>query len=129
MKTRILYFFIICLVIILGLLSRKLDFVPLFVGDILYAMMIYFIVRLLLLNSDLKKITIISLSICYIIELFQLYQANWIVGIRNTTFGHLVLGKGFLWSDLLAYTLGIILCYIVEKFIFNSRIERNIIKK
>jgi hypothetical protein len=118
MKTRILYFFIICLVIILGLLSRKLDFVPLFVGDILYAMMIYFIVRFLLLKADLKIITFISILTCYGIEILQLYQANWIVEIRNTTLGHLVLGQGFLWSDLLAYTFGIILCYILDKIYF-----------
>lgn len=97
-------------------------------GDIFYAVMIYFIVRFFLLKSDLKIITFISIVTCYGVEILQLYQANWIVEIRNTTFGHLVLGQGFLWSDLLAYTLGIILCYIVEKFIFNSRIKRNIIK-
>lgn len=114
MKTRILYFFIICLVIILGLLSRKLDFVPLFVGDIFYAMMIYFIVLFFLLKSDLKIITFISIVTCYGVEILQLYQANWIVEIRNTTFGHLVLGQGFLWSDLLAYTFGILILYFIE---------------
>lgn len=129
MKTRIRYFFIICLIIILGLLSRKANFIPLFVGDILYAMMIYFIVRFFLVKSNPKIITIISILICYTIEFLQLYQASWIVEIRNITLGHLVLGQGFLWSDLVAYIFGIILCYILEKSIFNCRITRNIIKK
>ena len=63
------------------------------------------------------------------IEFSQLYQENWIIEIRNTTLGHLVLGQGFLWSDLLAYTFGSIICYILEKFILSYRIKRNIIKK
>lgn len=114
MKTRIYYFILNCLVIILGLLSRMLNFIPLFVGDILYALMIYFIVRFFLVKSNPKNITIISILICYIIEFLQLYQADWIVEIRNMTLGHLVLGQGFLWSDLLAYTFGIIIAYFVE---------------
>lgn len=114
MKTRIYYFILSCLVIILGLLSRKLNFIPLFVGDILYAVMIYFIVGFFLVKSNTKNIAIISILICYTIEFSQLYQANWIVEIRNTTFGHLVLGQGFLWSDLLAYTFGIIIAYFIE---------------
>ncbi|WP_296147306.1 DUF2809 domain-containing protein [uncultured Flavobacterium sp.] len=115
MKIRIRYFLIICLIIILGLLSRKTDFIPLFIGDILYAVMIYFIIRFLLLKSSSKNIATISILICYTIEFFQLYQADWIVGIRNTTLGHLILGQGFLWSDLVAYTFGILISYFLEK--------------
>jgi len=119
MKTRILYLFIICLIIILGLLSRKVDFIPLFVGDILYAVMIYFIVRFLFINFSQIKIATIAILICYTIEILQLYQASWIIEIRKNTFGHLIFGQGFLWSDILAYTLGIGISYILEKFTFK----------
>lgn len=120
MKSQIRYIFIICLIITLGLLSRTLDFVPLFIGDILYAIMIYFIVRFFLIKFDSKIITIISILICYAIELLQLYQADWIVELRNSTLGHLVLGHGFLWSDLVAYTAGIAICYTFEKVTIYS---------
>lgn len=123
MKIRICYFSIICLIIILGLLSRKLNSIPIFVGDILYAMMIYFIVRLFLVKFSSKNIAIISILICYTIEFLQLYQADWIIEIRNTTLGHLVLGQGFLWSDLAAYAIGIFLCYILEKTHQNIKIK------
>lgn len=129
MKIRIHYFLIICFIIILGLLSRKIDFIPLFVCDILYAVMIYFIIRFLFIKSLSERIATISILICYIIEVLQLYQEDWIVGIRNTTFGHLVLGQGFLWSDLVAYTFGIFVSYISEKYISYHRIKWNFIKK
>ena len=31
--------------------------------------------------------------------------------IRSTFLGHMLLGQGFLWSDLLAYTIGIAVIY------------------
>ena len=34
------------------------------------------------------------------VEESQLYHASWIDSIRGTTLGALVLGHGFLWSDL-----------------------------
>lgn len=42
----------------------------------------------------------------YGIELSQLYHALWIDAIRNTTLGGLIIGFGFLWSDLVCYTIG-----------------------
>jgi hypothetical protein len=41
------------------------------------------------------------------IELSQLYHARWIDQIRHTRAGGLVLGYGFLWTDLLCYVIGI----------------------
>ena len=115
MKLRSTYFSIIIIIIILGLFSRKLEPVPLIVGDILYAMMMYFIVRFINTNINKLCIAIISITLCYCIEFIQLLQSEWIVNLRATTLGHLVLGHGFLWSDLIAYTFGILICYFVDK--------------
>lgn len=52
-------------------------------------------------------VALLSLAVCYLVEFSQLYQAPWIITIRRTLPGRLVLGHGFLWSDLLAYTAGI----------------------
>lgn len=62
---------------------------------------------------------IISLLICYGIELLQLYQAEWIIALRKTLFGRYVLGQGFLWTDLLAYTFGVAIAFIIEKIILK----------
>jgi len=81
--------------------------------------MIYFLVRIFLPFKKAYLITIISLLICYGIEFLQLYQAEWIVELRKTLFGRYVLGQGFLWSDILAYTFGITVSLAVEKIIFK----------
>lgn len=119
MKSRIYYFIIFLSIIFLGILSRKISFIPLWVGDFLYAVMIYFLVRIFLPFKKAFLIALISLLICYGIEFLQLYQAEWIIELRKTLFGRYVLGQGFLWSDILAYTFGITVSLAAEKIIFK----------
>lgn len=119
---RILYMFMSFIVMCLGLLSRKfVDYIPdtinLFLGDSLWALMIYFMVRVLFKNSLIKKAALATIIFCFSIEFSQLYHAEWIDSIRRTTLGGLVLGYGFLWSDLGAYLLGIGFGTIVDKSI------------
>jgi hypothetical protein len=50
---------------------------------------------------------VISLGLAFLVEISQLYHAPWIDSIRQTTLGALVLGFGFLWTDLVCYSVGI----------------------
>lgn len=111
---RIQYFILIVLTIALGITSRKMEGVPTFFGDTLYAVMVYFGMRMLFVNIDLKKTAILALLICFTIEFLQLYDAKWMLEIRRTPLGHYVLGQGFLWSDLAFYTLGIIMAFLID---------------
>jgi len=49
----------------------------------------------------------IAVAIAFLVEFSQLYHAPWIDSIRHTWLGGLVLGFGFLWTDLVCYTAGI----------------------
>src|ERR1700761_463904 len=109
LKSRIYYFCLITITIIIGLLSRHFTFIPLFIGDILWATMVYFIVRFLFISKTIKFVVLISLLFCFCIEFSQLYKAQWIDNLRHTLFGRLVLGDTFLWGDLLSYTGGVII--------------------
>jgi len=68
-------------------------------------------------KAKTRTIALVSLLVCYAIETLQLYQADWIINIRSTTIGHLILGQGFLWSDIIAYTFGIGIVFIIENLI------------
>jgi len=120
LRKRILYFGLIIFTIIIGLLSRHFTAIPLFIGDILWATMVYFIVRFLFISKKIKFVVLISLLFCYTIEFSQLYKAPWIDNLRRTLFGRLVLGETFLWGDLLSYTVGIIAGLFVEKLVNKS---------
>ena len=48
-----------------------------------------------------------ALAFCFMIEFTQLHRRPWLDEVRATTLGSLVLGQGFLASDLLCYTVGV----------------------
>lgn len=126
MKTRLTWFILVIITIILGLLSRHIAGIPLFIGDILWATMIYFGFRFLFIKKSIQFIVIASLLFCYAIEFSQLYQAPWINNIRHTVIGGLILGEVFLWGDLLSYTIGVAIGVIIERgFIIITTHQRN----
>ncbi|GAA6770667.1 hypothetical protein AAGS39_14120 [Flavobacterium sp. CGRL2] len=55
-----------------------------------------------------------------------MYQAEWIVELRKTLFGRYVLGQGFLWTDILAYTFGIAYAFLVEKIVLNYISQKSV---
>ncbi|MDK7417783.1 DUF2809 domain-containing protein [Bacillus paranthracis] len=118
-RNRLLYAMFTILVIILGLSSRKFAFaLPAllndYLGDALWALMIFIGFGFLFPKIEMKKLAFISLMFCYGIEVSQLYHSEWIDSIRATTLGGLVLGYGFLWSDLVAYTIGVGVGFLFE---------------
>jgi len=114
LRQRVKFALITGLIILLGLLSRKFSIFPLWLGDVLWATMIYFILRIFYPFAAIRNIVIASISISYAIEFSQLYKAPWIDTLRHTFFGRMVLGETFLWGDLLSYTAGILLAVFVD---------------
>ncbi|MGZ7149158.1 ribosomal maturation YjgA family protein [Bacillus sp. BC08] len=124
-RNRLLYVLFTIVVIILGLSSRKLAFaLPQllndYLGDALWALMIFTGFGFLFPKIETKKLAFISLLFCYGIEVSQLYHAEWVDSIRAKTLGGLVLGYGFLWSDLVAYTIGVGVGFLFE-FILRKK--------
>ncbi|WP_241676510.1 DUF2809 domain-containing protein [Flavobacterium pectinovorum] len=105
--------------IFFGIMSRRIPQIPLITGDFLYAVMIYLLVRIVFTDKKALYIIMTSLLICYSIEFLQLYQGNWMIELRKTLFGRYVLGQGFLWSDILAYTFGIFFAFSIEKIVLK----------
>ncbi|MFB5762129.1 ribosomal maturation YjgA family protein [Paenibacillus medicaginis] len=119
LKQRLIYAATVLLTMLLGLTSRAYaevlpDFVAKHAGDALWAAMIYFGFRVLFVRYKLFSTMLLSLLFCYGIEFSQLIQTDWLNGLRSTTLGALVLGRGFLAMDLLRYTAGIILAVSLE---------------
>lgn len=125
---RISFFVAFVLCIALGLASRRFaealpSFVSLHAGDALWAMMIYFGFRFLLVEKPLYPAIGCAVLFSFGIELSQLYQADWINALRSTLLGSLVLGHGYLMVDLFRYAAGIFAGVLLEK-ILHSRLIR-----
>lgn len=114
----------IAVLIPLGLCSRQFNSIPNETGDALWAMMVFCIWRIILHKKKLTTIAIVSLISSYLVEFSQLITWSFLVEFRKTFIGHIMLGQGFLWIDLLAYTIGIICIFgifkIFEKIISPS---------
>ena len=100
------------MVILLGLASRKLapslpPFVAAYAGDTLWALTVFLGTGILFPRWPTRRVGTAALLFAFLIELSQLYHAPWIDAIRETTPGALVLGYGFLWTDLLCYAAGV----------------------
>lgn len=125
-RNRLLYAVMIIIVVVLGLYSRKMedvipDFLNTYLGDALWALMIFIALGFIFRVVETKRVALMGISFCYLIELSQLYHTNWIDNIRKTTFGGLVLGYVFSWKDLLAYALGIGVGVIIERLFMLIR--------
>jgi len=122
-RNRKLALIFILITMIIGLGSRKYpQFFPAFLaeylGDTLWAMLVFWLTGLVFAYKSILKVGCTALLFSYLIEISQLYQAPWINSIRNTTLGSLVLGHGFLWSDILCYTVGIAIGIVIEILIY-----------
>ncbi len=110
----------IIVLIPLGLYSRHLKWIPEETGDSLWAMMVFCLWRIILVKQSLRLVAIISLTHSFLVEFSQILRWSWLVSFRSTFIGHMMLGQGFLWTDLLAYLIGILLIFCL----FQS-MERN----
>jgi len=117
------YFSLVIIVLILGLSSRHFSFyfpswINLYLGDTLWALMIFFLCCFLFHTRKTRWIAAGALLFSFAIEISQLYHSQWIDSLRETRVGGLVLGYGFLWSDLVSYTIGIGAGVLIESLMF-----------
>ena len=113
---RLTYVLLTIFIIPTGLYLRyRTDWLPdiinLYLGDVLYATLFFFLFSIVFPNHSSLRRAGYALAACYVIEVLQLYHAPWIMAIRENKLGGLILGHQFLWSDLLAYFIGVALGY------------------
>ncbi|HQF56652.1 MAG TPA: DUF2809 domain-containing protein [Fibrobacteria bacterium] len=98
--------------IAVGLASRKFPgllptFLGQYPGDALWATMVFFLWGLVLPKASIARVAALALATSWIVEFAQFIQAPWLVALRSTTIGHLILGSTFHAPDLVAYTVGV----------------------
>jgi hypothetical protein len=90
------------------------EVVAVYGGDTFWALMVFVGIGLIAREWTTQRVAGLALAISYGVEISQLYHAGWIEQIRHSLVGGLVLGQGFVWSDLLCYTVGVGLGVAVE---------------
>ncbi len=123
------YIFIAAITLVIGLASRKFgNYLPGFLqeysGDAIWAMMIYWGFRFIIYSKSLYHAAIYSWILSVLIEFSERYKAPWIKEIRATTIGGLILGFDFALTDIICYSVGILLVFCLDKFLFSKRTVR-----
>jgi uncharacterized SAM-binding protein YcdF (DUF218 family) len=121
-RSRPLSALLIAVVIALGLSSRAKpaqSFLPSviseYAGDTLYALLVFLGLGFLFPKLSTWRAAALAFGISVLIEGNQLYHAPWLDALRQTRLGGLVLGFGFLWSDLLCYAVGVTMGAVLER--------------
>jgi Protein of unknown function (DUF2809) len=103
---------LIALACVLGIGSRRYShalpgFISVYAGDTLWALAAFLGIGLILLRASTWPVACLAMAFSVAIEASQVCHAPWIDSIRQTTFGGLILGFGFLWSDVACYAVGV----------------------
>lgn len=125
-RNRVRQAFYIVIVMILGLASRSYgELLPAWLaaysGDVLWGLMVFLIVGFLMPKQEIHFTALTAFAFSALVELSQLYHAPWIDAIRSNRLGGLLLGYGFLWSDIACYAFGITMGVLFEFFFYKKR--------
>ena len=119
-RSHPLYLALTAATVALGLASRRFRgtlpyAVGAYAGDVLWAAMVYLLAAAVWNRARVRHLALGTGAFSLAIELSQLYHAPWIDAVRQTRIGGLVLGFGFLWSDLACYAAGIALAAALDR--------------
>ncbi|WP_022822408.1 DUF2809 domain-containing protein [Hymenobacter norwichensis] len=119
LRRRVWYVALALLTMLAGLASRRPElelpgFLVTYAGDTLWALLVFWLLGLVFVGKTTNWVAAVALGFCFLIETSQLYQTPWLNSLRATLPGSLVLGHGFLWRDLLCYTVGVALGWLLE---------------
>jgi hypothetical protein len=117
-------------VVILGLASRRYsrmlpEFLASYSGDTLWALTAFLGLGAFFTKWSTLRVSVTALLFAFAIELSQLYQSPWAAGVRHTRVGSLILGQGFLWSDLVCYSVGVALGSILDRLLQGLTTSRH----
>ena len=93
-------------------------------GDFLVVILIYCFVKSFV-DAPVFKTAIGVLLFSYLIETLQYFHFVNRVGLSNNRIASLVIGVSFEWTDILSYTLGILLVLLLENIVRLTMRTRN----
>jgi hypothetical protein len=111
------YFFLAAILFVIEMLIALFvrdSLVRPYVGDYLVVMLLYCAVRTFV-RATVWKVALGVLLFSYLVETLQFYQLVNRLGLQDNIIAKTVIGYGFDWADLVAYTFGIITVLAVDR--------------
>jgi hypothetical protein len=108
-RKRLHYLVFVIGVILLGLLSREISWFPMWLGDVLWGLMVFFIAGFLFRKVSTLSNALSSAIFSTGVEMAKLLHTPWLDAFRYTRIGGLILGYVFSFNNILCYIIGIII--------------------
>lgn len=83
-------------------------------GDILVVILIYYFVKSFLQVKPFY-LALGVLLFAYMVEVGQYFKMVEVLGLQDYKLMRIVLGTSFSWIDILCYTIGAIICYLIDR--------------
>ncbi len=88
-------------------------FIRPFGGDFLVVILIYCLVKSFM-DSPVSPTILSVLLFAYAVEISQYFHLVDLLGLRNSKIARIIMGTSFSWTDMLMYSLGMLLVLIIE---------------
>ena len=89
-------------------------------GDFLVVILIYCAWKSFF-NTSLLPTCMSVLFFSYTVEILQYFQVVKLLGLENNKLARIIIGTSFAWTDILSYTLGIGLVYLLENRLIRKK--------
>jgi len=99
------------------------SFIRPYFGDFLVVILIYCFLKSFW-NEKVLIVGMLTLLFSFAIEIGQYFNLVKLLGLEHSELARVVIGTGFAWGDMLAYTLGIVFVFVCEKFIFHKSLSK-----
>lgn len=112
LKSFVIFIIIFFIEVIIALYVRDSIIRP-YGGDVLVVILIYYFAKAFI-NTKPTYLIIAVLLFAYCIELGQYLRLVEILQMQNNKIMRIIIGSSFSWGDMLAYTIGGGICYLIE---------------
>lgn len=121
------YFFATLLLFLIEIgiaLFIKDRFIRPYFGDFLVVILLYCLVKSFWNGASIWA-GIYVLLFAFAVEIGQYFQLVKLLGLNHSELARTVIGTGFDWGDLVAYTLGILVVLAIEKYMFRKQLTHS----
>lgn len=117
-------FFILLTIEVLIALFVHDSFIRPYLGDVIVVILMYYFLKIFIKTKPLALI-IPVLLFAYIIEILQHFHLVEMLGVEDNIVLRTILGSSFSWGDFVCYTIGAVVCFIIEKAGYKCRAGKN----
>ena len=83
-------------------------------GDVLVVMLMYYFAKTFIQTKTIWLVLAVVVF-AYLVEIGQYFRLVEILNMQDNRIMRVVIGSSFSWGDIFAYTLGGVICYLIDR--------------